>query len=448
MRHVETGETIQSLPDDLPEGIRVEIDSANVPLEDLVDVVQALAEFLGIDPGYFAREHLHEWSTCYNLALYVRLQKSIAEEQITSLEGLLDRLSRFQREREGRGELKWNHDEETGYRDAVALDPTALGHFYEDHSVGKLLKCYLMREPDKQAGHVTEHPKLEVQFSSEYSDGAVPWSEVQDLRGELDRYLMHGLKWADLPVEADESVYVADEYWTVEARASDAEPEPEFVPDPTDELVEAEREAATRALLDADASPGERAVIETLVTDGGGAMAYDELADASETSTSTVYRAVERFADVLNLIQGRVQTADRVVQDRLKELVKGLNDTLDWVANGLRHLEDEAGVGVSEDGPLAQWARRYGVEIVEASSRPSQPDLELRLEAGSFTYDELARILRNGYQAARKESERLAMQLRNANAAYDDRDRDRRRTVRAFRWQGGQLRAAGQVPVG
>ncbi len=126
---------------------------------------------IDVDSNYFREDCLHEWSRVYGLELYVRVLRSIVEDRVVDTNGVMDRLAQFSSVRRGRGEYKWDNEEIVGHRHAVAMNETSLEKLYGEHEVGKLLKSYLPKNPEKQAsGSSTYHPKIEVQFNTSYSD--------------------------------------------------------------------------------------------------------------------------------------------------------------------------------------------------------------------------------------------------------------------------------------
>ena len=437
--HHETGDPIQSLPDDLPEGIRVRIDSSNIDPADARDVLRAVMARAGIDHRYFKDEYIHEWSRVVNFALYARVKREISEDKIVSRNGLLERLARFSSVRRGRGEYKWDNEEIIGHRNAAALNPTSLNKLYDGHRVGKLLKCYHMKNPKKQASDdPTSHPKLEVQFSTEYSPTdlqSVPWSDPDgfdfaDLRREIDEYLMFALTAAGLPLRADPDTYVADEYFELEETARDLE----IHTDRTDELRQAEEEMATLQLASDDATPAQRAVLRALA-DGGRAMDRDELADSSDTSTSTVQRAFQTFGSLIQRVEsGTYALADEIVAEKVDELMSGLEDVAEWVENGIEALV-ESKHEIAKDSALATWARNHRARV-----QGTRHGLEIDL-AGTRDLVEIRRVLRAGLEAARRTGSQTAAEFVDAEITY--RLDGERHTRKAFSRVGGGLKILG-----
>ena len=126
--HADSGNRIRSLPENLPEGVRVQVQASNVAPEHVLELLQALANAIGVNSHYFDRDDIHTWSRTLGLAFYVRCQREIVDEQVIGPGGLFERLSQFERQRVGRGELKWDNQEAFGRRHHIALDA-------EDHTL-------------------------------------------------------------------------------------------------------------------------------------------------------------------------------------------------------------------------------------------------------------------------------------------------------------------------
>lgn len=414
--HVDTGNRIQSLPADLPEGIRVQVDSANVEPEAILEVLRDLMDQLGVDPSYFQPTNLHEWSRVVGLELYVRILRELAEERFVDTNGVLERLAQFSSVRRGRGEYKWNNEEIVGHRQAVALNETSLEKLYGSHEVGKLLKSYLMDKPEKQdRSGPTYDPKIEVQWNKEYSDylggNAVPWEDpdgfdFQDLRRELDEFLLFALNAAGLPLRADPDVYVEDEYWTVDERDRDVT----VHADPTEELREAEEDLTRAYLAREDLTPTDRAVIEALAD--GGRMHYEQLVEKTDSSSSSVYRAIDRWGTLVQKVgRGTYDLADDVVREKIEDVFTTLEDVTEWVERGIDAIVDGSDE-IAADSPLAKWARRHGVLLDERAD-----DLEVEL-TGDYSKLEIQKLLRAGLEAARDTGAKTAARFVDGSFTY------------------------------
>ncbi len=410
----ENGERIQSMPEDLPKGVRVQVESANVEPEEIFEVLQDLMDAIDVDPAYFKVENLHEHSRVTGLELYVRAVREIVEQQVVEKGALFDRLAQFSSVRRGRGEYAWNNEEIIGHRHAVAMNETSLKKLYDSHDVGKLLKSYLMKNPEKQGGATTE-PKIEVQWNKEYSDffdgNAVPWKDPNgydfgDLRDELDTHLMFALNAADLPLRADPTVYVADEYWDV----TESERDVAVHSDPTEELREAEEDLTRAQLAREDLTPTDRAVVQAL--SDGGQQHYEELVEKTDSSSSSVYRAIGKWGDLVEKVgRGTYDLADEVVREKIEDVFAALEDVTEWVEQGIDAIV-EGNEEISEDSPLMKWARRHGAVLDE-----HYDDLEVEL-TGSYSKYELQKLLRRGLKAARKTGKKTAARFIGGTFSY------------------------------
>ena len=463
MKHVDTGDEMQGVPSGLPEGIRVEVDSANLAFEEILAVLQALAEVLDINPEYFRYDALHGWSSAYNTAAYVRLRREIASERLTPLDtGLLDRMAEFGKRQRGRGEYKWNHEEIEGHRMAVALDASTRSKFGLDATVGTLSKLYYPKHPPDDLNNPLAHPKFEIQFSSEYTDaGAIPIDsdlptptgegedaiddddtdgalpegyDLDALRGELDEWLLNSLYWADVPIRADPQVYVADAYWT----PAESERDIRLVEDPMPTMRERERRLAEHHVFSADATPDQRAVMD-VATDGG-PQSIDDVAAAAGVSERTVRRAAETFGTVLEVVDGEVAAADGVIREKVDQLLATLGDAADWAQQSIEDVLADREQTIDEDSAFAKWMRTYGVNLVEEGS-----DTEIAVHVGHYTKAEIQAVLREGLEAARHTGHNIHDILLRAGVSWYDQAGDRRRAERAFAIQGNGISVLGNI---
>ncbi len=439
--HVDKEEPIQSLPDDLPEGVRVQVDSANLDPDEVLELLRALAEDLDVNSAYFADEHIHPYSRCYNLAQYVRTDREVAEERLTNMDGLLDQLARFGRQAGGRGEYKWDNEEIQGHRNAVAMDEASWEKLMagRPREVATLLKSYHMKNPRKSVVTDTDNPKLEVQYSTEYSErGTIPWDaedevfDVQDLRSELDENLVNALHWGGLDTRANPEHYVSDEYWDVVEDERDVA----LHESPFDVLEEIEGDIATQHFNREDATDGERDVLRAFAD--GGMLTYDEAAERSDTSTSTVSRAVQRFESVLSKMDGKVGLEDDVVRQKVQQLFSSVERAVKYVDRSLNDVVGEMDVLKTEDTPFARWMRKYGV-----TSDETRDGLELEINAGEFSKYDVQKILRQGLDAARSTGSHVVDALLASEVTWYSVEEGRRSEISPFTFAGGVVRILG-----
>ncbi|PCR89430.1 helix-turn-helix transcriptional regulator [Natrinema ejinorense] len=435
-KHCETGDRIKSMPEDLPLGIRVEAQSSNVEIDEVLEVLRTLMDELDIDTRYFKDECIHDHSRIWGLGLYARIQRELSEERFVDKNGVMDRLAQFTSIRRGRGEYKWDNEEIIGHRHAVAMNETSLEKLYGDHNVGKLLKSYLPKQPEKHpSGASTHHPKIEVQFNTSHSDyldgNAVPYEsndefDYQDLKSELDEYLLFALNAAGLPLHADPSVYVPDEYWDADERAHDVP----IHSDPTEELREAEEDLTRAQLAREDLSPTDRAVVKALAD--GGQMHYEQIVEETETSSSSVYRAIEKWGSLVDKVgRGTYDLADDVVRNKIEDVFAALEDVTEWVENGIDAIVD-GNDEIADDSPLAKWARRHGAILQE---NYDEFDVEL---TGHHSKRELRHVLRSGLEAARNTGSSVAARFIDSSFTYR-LNGDRRAGQYPFTTSGGAV---------
>ncbi|CAI49756.3 homolog to HGPV1-ORF14 (plasmid) [Natronomonas pharaonis DSM 2160] len=457
--HAETGNRIRSMPETLPEGVRVQVQASNVDPEIVLELLQSLASNIGVNSHYFEADAVHEWSRIMGLEYYVRCQRELVNELVIGKMALFDRLSQFERQRSGCGELKWDNGEAFGRRHHVALDAEQLSHLYQEHDVGKLIKSYLMKHPgeDTDSDTATEHPKIEVQYNREYTYcGHLPWfaEDAGDgspdvgwklLSKRLQSLLMNVLDWAELPRTPGHDAFVSDDHFDADARLEpDVASDLTLVPDPIDEVADAERDVVTNELLDEPPTDAEKDVLGAAAEKG----AFERLQDLAEeagVSSSTASRTVRKFETLFSRLDS-IQLADEVVRDRVQDLLAGVEQRLDRVNKGLDLLASGRNE-IDEDSALGQWARRWGVKIAESSDRWSD-QLRVAIVGGNLTESELLSVLRAGYEAADMTQSVDVAQFASAEVSYYDRDGEK---VDIGEWvgvnQGGRTKLLGKLEV-
>lgn len=450
-RHHETGDLIKSMPTDLPEGIRVQVQSANVEPEDVFDIIQGVADLLDINPDYFDREKLHPWSRVYDMALYVRLRREISEDHVVGEDGILERLALFTSRRRGRGMYEWDNEEILGHRTAVVNNTTNLEKLYRAHSVGKRLKAYHMKHPRKgvdpgeEPDDPTYHPKFEVQYTTDtdytppemqsvpWSGDKASWFDRKMLRERLERHLLHALDWAGISLDPADAAYVEDQYWTPKPRADSLD----IHPDPTEDLIEEERDLATHHFVNADLTEAQREVARVLANGGGH---VDDVADEADVSRSTVYRVANRLDAIVQTIDGLVQFEDAVIKEKIQNILSVLDRQFDKLESRLRALGQRSRTRIPEDSALGRWADRYMARFDDDGG------LELIIQLGELDDYEIVQIVRKAVRAAGQLSANTQKELLEGAVTWNDMDGNRR-TARfghfghRFRFLGYNLRA-------
>jgi hypothetical protein len=421
--NVHSGEPIQGIPDDYPESIRVQAMSTNLDTDELLPLVRAFAEHVGLNPDYFRDPH--EYSTAYQIERYARLDREVAEARLTGDGGVLDQLADFGSAQSGRGMYKWDHEDVQAHYEAVAMDPETWALCIPGQELGKQLKVYHPQHVrDADADGPLAHPKIEVSLSSEYDpDGTVPWSEVKDAIADLDAAAHNVLSWADVSLSPDADAWVTDDpYFAVEP--GDAVT---VQSNPLPDLREGKRDLAEAELLAGDVSDSQFEALLAL-TDGG-SRHYEALAEDSDTSSSTIYRLLDRLSALLDSENGIVQFADDVTRDHVQSIVEPLRETADWASDALRQAVDHESLlgrrgSDGEPSALEKWLARHGIDLVDAGTR-------LHLKLGRpVSRRKLAKILRAGLDAAAASG--LESDFREALIDWQTPNGDTRRNRRAF----------------
>lgn len=410
--HVDTGESINGIPDDCPESIRVQVESTNVDHDDLLALLRAFAEHIGLNREYFGDPH--EWSRAYQIERYLRLLRQVSEDHIVD-GGILGQLADVASDQRGHGKHRWDNEEIVGHYESVASDAETWDMLLPDGvggDLGKSIKNYHPQNPrsDTSGDDPLAHPKVEAARAAEFDEGnGVPWDEIDSALDELDATLLNVLHWAGVPIAPDAAVWVRnDQYFDVGERS-----EVELRSNPLPALREAIVEHAESELVRTELSPAQEEVL-TVLTDGG-SMHYETLADDAEVGTSTVYRLVDNLCSLLETDDGLVRFADATTRKYVRGIVDRVRDTADWARESISAVAQEHDLLRSDDGPLQEWMQRHGVRLVS-----EHPTLEFEVDK-PVSEVEIKQILRAGLEAA-EASGLLTKRFENALVTWRDLD--------------------------
>jgi predicted DNA-binding protein YlxM (UPF0122 family) len=411
--HVDTGNEIESIPSDCPNSVRVQVEATNLSKVELHSVMQALAAAIDLNPDYFAPDAVHEWSSIYGIETYLRIENATAERQLVADDGIIGDIAQFSSGEGSKGEWKWDHEEATGHYEAVALDPDSWDRLLEGRTMPKRVKCYLPQHPRKNDEEdPLAHHKLEAQYWADYDGESLAYTDYWNHVDELRETTLNVLAWAGVSVRPD-GPFVEDAYWTPAC----ADEPVEITPNPIPELTDQQQLTARDQLLDPESTEAEFEVLRAM-TDGGQPLHHSEAAERSETSTSTVYRAVERFDDILEIENGVLQFVDDVVRQEIRDIVERFEAAKDSAYRAIRRTAEKISpLDSPSDGPsaLEQWMNRHGIIAQERYD-----GLELRLDE-PVSRHELVKILRAGYQAAEC-SPLLTEHFEQATIDWQDRE--------------------------
>jgi hypothetical protein len=356
------GET-RSIPWRGGEGIDVHTQSSNIALDALPRLLRhgldVLAEEAGTDlnPSYFRR--VLPDSSISTLELYVRLRRGYAKKLVRT-DGIMYRLMHLLADQEG---TQWTYSADNedivGKRHAMDLDPASVAELGPDHSAGVRLKCYHPKHvrSEESDDDPLSSPKFGVAFHRSIDGEARRWRDRDDLLRELEETLINVLQWADIPAEPDQTCYVEDDHFTVEA----SEREIADLADPTPAL-EAEQESLLLSVL-GELTPTAREATKALATDGG-EMHYQDLADETGASISTIYRVLDQLGDAVESDHGVVKFTSEKIRQEIIGLVNRLDEVVGSTAERVAHLAN-IDLRSRAGSALEKWMARYGVEFVE-----------------------------------------------------------------------------------
>ncbi|SDM50203.1 hypothetical protein SAMN04487949_1876 [Halogranum gelatinilyticum] len=441
--HHETGDRIGSMPRDLPYGVRVQVHSSNVHPDKIVPLLQKLCDEIDVNSGYFGAERVHPNSRVYNLAQYVRVDRTYGERHLVSRNGFLDQLADFAKVSGGRGEYKWNNEEVVGHRNAVVLDDESWQKLLPGMQAGARAKYYhpkLVRSeetsPDEDA---LRDPKYELQFTPKYSEfDSVPWRaddyDKDDLLADLDSALVNSLHWSGIPTSSSEP-FTADEYFQAEVDHRDVP----IYDNPMDDLRDQEEDVALQNFARNDATEKRKAVVAA-VLEGGDGQHIDDITEQTGVSRQTVYRAAETFSDVFEVVGGKASFTDGIVRDRFEELLSTFESATSWVNNQVRSLVERDNRDLAETA-LGQWARKNMTTVSQSAD-----GLLVKVHDGRpLDRFELTKLLREGYEAARSEGFQTALEfVEKSTVVWSDYEGNRHESSGIIRTSNAWVSVNGQ----
>lgn len=398
MIYHESGEPIKSVPSGLPEGVRVQVNAANVNPDEILDIMQSLADALDINVDYFTEDALARGKGS-QLAIYVRPERGPAKSLVTQ-GGVLERIAHLGTGvADASGEFSWDNTGVEGHRTAVEATPEVWNRLIPGQQLGKRVKHYHREHATGlETDDVTTAPKVEVQFSPKLNNGYIDWDDRDTVQAELEDALLNVLHWGDVPIGGPNyrDVYRTDDpYFDVVSSDRDRT----VIEDPTEELVGAEQDLAVDVYGDAQLTPKRQEILE-YVLDGGG-QRYDDLVEQVDASVSTVYRTVRSLPHVLQADGGMVDFIDRAVRERMEQFfsaVRGLSAT---VQDDVAELVEYQEAAEYADTALGRWMQAHGVQLFEGER---SDDIGVDLRSVKRGWSRVRQILRSGVVAASSSS--------------------------------------------
>lgn len=344
------------------DGINVKFQGSNVEPDEYPRLLRAFVDAIATELGTTARTaYFRDPLPSSNIYAYERYARPVIGmgKKLVRKSGAFHRLFMLLSTQDGaRGQYTWDNEEVLGHLHTFKLHPESASELAPDHTLGKQLKHYRLRNPDA-GDEATIHPKFGVLVNQKLNDGeAIPWDERHDVRREIEETIINVLDWAGIPIQPDPTTYVADDHFSVEASELDIE---RFA-DPTPEL-EAQQDALLMRTL-RDLSPSGKDVLEELATDGG--QHYRDLADETDTSISTIYRALDELRDLVRNDDGHVGIVSEQLRQEIEAIVEQTEGQLASAADRAAKLVN-LGTRQVADAGLRQWLDKYGVELVQAT---------------------------------------------------------------------------------
>ena len=354
------------------EGVSVQFQTSNMDLDVIRDlfprVVDAFFDVAdrGLYDGYFERPVGGRIS---EVERYVRITRNMCRK-LTHQGGEFHRLAIHMSGVEGiKGEYTFDNTDAMGSLHQFRYHDRGASDLVPTHRYGKQLKAYLPENPDSfDPEDPLYHHKVGALYRKTLnSSNSVRWEDRRDLVEELDESLLNTLAWADVPTTTDGTTYVSDDHFDATAERESDVP---IYDDPAPEL-EAEQEGLLlRTLRDLSArTDSDIEVLETLATDGG--QHVEEVAEETGYGLSTIYRAIERLGDAVEVENGHVQFVSMKIAEEVRAIADEIGQFITDSARRASKLVDRAVRGAASsafDRFLAKYDAKF--EVPEGDNRP------------------------------------------------------------------------------
>ncbi|MFA9517570.1 hypothetical protein ACERIT_10195 [Halopenitus sp. H-Gu1] len=258
-----------------------------------------------------------------------------------------------------RWEYKADNTDVIGYRHAIELEPSAVEQIVPDHATGVRLKSYHPKHARREetGDDPLSSPKFGCAFHRKIDGDTREWRDRDELQRQLEELLVNVLRWADVPTDPDPTAYVADDHFEV----TGSDQEIAGLSDPTPQL-EAQQESVLMSVL-GELTPTARDATEVLATDGG-RMHYEELAEKTDSSVSTIYRVLERFGEIVESDRGMVKFTSQKIRQEIVGMVDRLEELKESTAERVAELAN-VDLRSRADSALEKWMARYGATLVD-----------------------------------------------------------------------------------
>ena len=343
------------------EGVDVELKASNVdPAEVpklLHGIVDAIATHAGLSMNsrYFTDEPSPAHSRVTAYERYVRVRRSMASKLLAS-GTMMQAMHLLADEKGSKVEYKADNEDIVGYMHRLWVGPDSAKKLIPSHRYGFQFKHYHPKHVHSDPEEPLYHPKVGVLVNQQRNGGEpIIWRDLEAAEREIEETLLNLLEWGGVPTEPDPTTYIEDDHFRPAAREETVA----MYDDPTPRL-EAEQEhllvTSLRDMTDADVD-----VLDQLLSDGGG-QHYEEIAEETEHSVSTIYRALKRLGAVLENDDGVVSFASQKFHDELKGIIES---TEHHVKNAADRAAKILGMNSrqAESSAFQLWLNKYGAEV-------------------------------------------------------------------------------------
>jgi len=114
-----------------------------------------------------------------------------------------------------------------------------------------------------------------------------------------------------------------------------------------------------------DLTPTGKEVLETVATDGG--THYRDLADATDSSVSTIYRILDEMQNVVESDRGMVKFTSEKIRQEIVGMVDRLNELKESTADRVAELAN-IDLRSRADSALEKWMAKYGADLVDVDT--------------------------------------------------------------------------------
>jgi predicted transcriptional regulator len=362
---------------DADEGVDVHVQGSNIDVDRypslLARMLQELAADLGTDLDHrLVDEDAFLGGSIYELERYVRPTRSMTKNLIGPDGAMMSIMMLLADEKGSQAELHIDNEDVVGKNHRLLLEEADAAKLWSHHTRGSQLKSYLPSNPEHfDPDDALYHPKFGALFRKSLTkSGSVRWQDRHDLIKHLDERLLSVMAWSGIPIEAGGTTFVADDHFDASAR----DDEIPITSDPTPSL-QARQEHVLLTTLN-EMTPSDEDVVKTLATDGG--QHVQELAERTDYSDSTIYRALDRMQGLIESDNGHVRWVSEKLRQEVVGLVENLEEFRDSIADRVGQL---VGYDMQQSASSAfdRWCKEYGAEFVREASEHGD-DVRVRID--------------------------------------------------------------------